>query len=114
MFPPRTAALPYRKPASPGTSSNIYLLWERIKDALYYAPLQTLYIRLKRRKVFTKQKPVVTFAAWTFIPEERGPGTHWIGYWEDAEQIWNLQTKKSLPLPKIETRFPCRPARRFP
>jgi hypothetical protein len=47
-----------------------------------------------------------------FTPEERAPGTHWIGGWVGPRvDLEGLEKRKYLTLPGLELRPLCRPAR---
>jgi hypothetical protein len=47
-----------------------------------------------------------------FTPEERAPGTHWIGGWVNLRAgLDNLEKRKFLTLPGLELRPLGRPAR---
>jgi hypothetical protein len=46
------------------------------------------------------------------IPDERGPGNHWIGGWVDLRfGLDDVEKRKLLTLPELELRFLGRPAR---
>jgi hypothetical protein len=47
-----------------------------------------------------------------FTPEERAPGTHWIGGWMDPRAgLDDVEKRKFLTLPGLEFRSLSRPAR---
>jgi hypothetical protein len=47
-----------------------------------------------------------------FIPEERAPGSRWIGGWVDPRaSLDDVERRKILPLPRLELRPLCRPSR---
>jgi hypothetical protein len=47
-----------------------------------------------------------------FTPEERAPGTHWIGGWVDPSAgLDDVEKRKFLTLPGLELQQLCRPAR---
>jgi hypothetical protein len=46
-----------------------------------------------------------------FTPEEKAPGTHWIGGWVDHRAyLDDVEKRKFLTLPGLELRPLCRPA----
>jgi hypothetical protein len=55
-----------------------------------------------------------------FTPEEKSPGTHWIGCWMDPIAVDpiagldDMEKRKFLILPGLEFRPLCRPARSQP
>jgi hypothetical protein len=55
---------------------------------------------------------MVSFTPWPLYPEERAPGTHWIGGWVDPRAgLDSAEKRKFLTLPGLELRPLGRPVR---
>jgi hypothetical protein len=62
----------------------------------------------------TSWRWVVSFTPQSLCPEERAPGTHWIGGWVDLRVgLDDVEKRKFLTLPGLELRLLGRPARSY-